>query len=451
MNVSEIECRLQDIGEKAESRTSCAQQVLERLSESVDANPSSSGETHVGKDRSFGHYLPGLVATAAVALVMIGAFWFWQPAPASASLSFIQVQKSIKDFKTLVLKMEGQSEMEATVWVLNSGAYRLEFRNGLSRVYDPASKQTLHLDPEKKQYSISTEPSLEVLNLLDEIQKAKESAVKELGKRKFDGKQLVGYLIEKDSGLEHNTGTELWCDPESGCPVFMTESAIKKEGDKEDAGKGLPQLKVGFQFDQPVAASLTSIEPPKGYSRIGEPLAGEKVADDAVLILYPGQGISNIKFGDRREKVIEKFGIPSHTQFHYSNEDRSFASPFPLKGKSAKSSEATYIGQGLSFGFGPDERLRRIVVEATMEGIRGFEGKTVDGIRIGDSFKTIKKIYGKPESLGGTADSPAALRYRAKGMYIALKDNAITYIIFKEPKAPESSEEKSSNASDDKN
>jgi hypothetical protein len=207
-------------------------------------------ETRLPAPRRF---MLGRWAAAAAAGLMAVVLGLLLPT-AGPSVAFAEVQRHFQVFRTLSFvletRMHGQTIQESHVYVNEAGDVRTDVGKDLTVLVSASRKEVLmlaHGPRTAMKFPIDAAANAEdPLAWLEEI-RAYQSAARSLGTQVVDGRTVHGWELEIQ-GMQ----SELWAD-ENGLPLWMQ---MNQQG---------MELRMQFTFDQPLAASLFSLDLPRGY------------------------------------------------------------------------------------------------------------------------------------------------------------------------------------------
>ncbi|MFN0055051.1 MAG: hypothetical protein ACKV0T_23000 [Planctomycetales bacterium] len=219
-------------------------------------------------------------------------------------------------------------------------------------------------------------------------------------------------VVKIAPNAEWKIDAEVWSDPKNGLPVRLTFRAA-------DAGAVLVDR---IEFDPMLDDSLFNMAIPPDYVVAGitpdQLRAALSAEEGARLIMKPGVGVGEVKFGMTRDQIVGILGEPEFTLHKvYLN----------------------YPSMGLQFVLqGPEgnETLGLIIAnpwDAASLTRRDFPGETSKGIRIGSSVQQVHDAYGKPDPAhpGDKAppDGPHIARYGKQSLMFGFVDGKVAQIV----------------------
>jgi hypothetical protein len=244
-----------------------------------------------------------------------------------------------------------------------------------------------------------------------------DHATKSLGEKVINGRRLTGFTgmsrIPQEVGPIKPEHFNVWVDPNSKLPVRIESLSVPKPGEPEMVNDILDDLR----FDVPLDDSLFSMKPPAGYTFQDyggptreqlQPPATTREAES--LLLTPGVGVGDVKFGATSKQIIAAFGKPETTA---------------LQGMSL-----AYPSRGMGFLVHPKAGLQNISVYAAsgvLWNAHDFPGQTSQGIRMGSTRAEVEKAYGPPDTAVGN-DVQSHLSYNKLGLAINFINGKVTFI-----------------------
>jgi hypothetical protein len=199
----------------------------------------------------------------------------------------------------------------------------------------------------------------------------------------------------------------LWIDPATNLPL-----------EAEGTQNGKPFHVTNFQWDQPLDDKLFAMDIPEGYNiqdmggipadRLQHPPTTQEAAK---LILKPGIGIGDLKFGDDAATVLQFLGKPEKISNNLSWE---------------------YPSKGLYLTVNPKQGL--LIIMATSKqayplfNVNDFPGKLDNGLTLGASRDDIEKAFGKPDRTDNAGANAVAIYYDRQYIWFQLQENKVTQI-----------------------
>lgn len=377
-------------------------------------------------------------AMVVISILVVGVVvWMRAGVPATA-LAFAKVQEAVRNVKTAVVAVENRDYPHRDHRLLlrrDPQSARTEWANGLVWIRDGREGKMLVLNPQAKTavYVPSSLGDDSTAEMLDNIARIEEEAVRPLGRRELDGRTLVGFVIDVQGDMEGKMKAHVWVDPDSRLPVRVESKPIDpKDWEAALVGNVVMQLSV----NEPLDASLFSVTPPEGYTLsdhhsgvVYMPVPpGPGDAELASPTVTFGRGIGKARFGMSADEVIEVLGRPEQAMAYGSfSPEKERALEQAYKEASAKGLDGVelnkllsevqrpfrdeklqregmllkYQGRGFELHVCDTEGLKLVDCHAPPQLTRGFTGRTSRGIGMGATREQIEEAYGKPEHVSG--------------------------------------------------
>jgi outer membrane lipoprotein-sorting protein len=244
------------------------------------------------------------------------------------------------------------------------------------------------------------------------------SSVERVGEKVFDGRRLTGFA----SAFGRAGGTvTVWVDPVTKLPVRVVFGS-------DGTGGTAHQEFEDVRFDVPLDDALFDTTPPKGFyvQDMGglredqiRPIVTTQEANR--LVLHPGQGIADVRFGTTRQQIVQSLGEPE----------------FAADDHRAGFKRLEYPSRGMTLYLGLEGSLRRIeVYDAARRGVNGhaFPGKTESGIGIGSTAQAFHAAHGPPDRDGREqTDLHAFEIYHRLGLHVSIDQGRITSMTLTAP------------------
>lgn len=426
--------QIERLGRVLSDRPRLASRVLQQIEQQCEPerDHSKARETLL-PSRSMLRWVAGGLSSIAAGLLF--AFWIFN---GSESLAFAQVQAALREIKTAIIESQFPDNPNVNHRVLVSfghDLFRMETKNGVVVIQSREGK-TLTLNTKLRIAQMTPGAGfglegeeLSPRDLLVNLQNVQKNAVTSLGKKSFDGQELVGF--EVPSGYQSRR--YIWVDPESHLPV--REEVTPLEGNKPAGEKSIqtgrqPRSVVTYQFNVELSDALFSLDLLEGYKLVdsadfqmpGMELPNRPADFNASnYVITPGQGIGAVRFGMTKQQVIAVLGRPdSAEQFGgFTAEQQKAMDEIERKAKdenwdmyrvnresarimrSVKSFERA--GEGLfyrSLGFWVSVRDDTGVQGFTCSYQTGvfqmFGGMTDRRISMNSTLADVKRVYGEP-------------------------------------------------------
>ena len=319
------QAQFEHLGKVLSERPRLASRVLQQIEQRRDrltATPSGQ----VALRRSCGNLRWTAAGLSTLAAGLLVAFWIFS---GSESLAFAQVQAALLEIKTVIIERRSPDTPKLNHRVLVSAKhdlFRLETENDVVVIQSREGKKlTLNTKLRIAQVTPGAGFGLEgedqsPQDLLLSLQNVQTAAVKSLGTKTFDGRELVGF--ELPAGYEARR--IVWVDPNTHLPV--REEISPQEQSSADAPMTEVRLRrtdVKYQFDVEISDDLFSLEMPDGYQLVqGEnfEMPGMELpdrpagADASNYVITPGQGIGRLHFGMTKQEVVAVLGEPDSVE-----------------------------------------------------------------------------------------------------------------------------------------
>lgn len=184
----------------------------------------------------------------------------------------------------------------------------------------------------------------------------------------------------------------LWTDPKTKLPVRLKIAPVH-----DPAGDSTIVLEQ-FEFDVPLDDALFDMTIPAGYKLVGVPL--EKLRTPTPeevkkLVIKPGVGIGDVKFGMARDQIVEVLGEPDSTLHGMYLNYASLGLQLVLVGR-----EPDKLGLIIANPMDFDALARN-----------DFPGRTDQGIRIGSTREEVIAAYGQPDTPDDAGYSELELQF----------------------------------------
>ena len=369
--------------------------------------------------------LPVVAAALAIAIGSGIVLLNW-PSGQGGSVAFAEVQKAIGSsvsVKSHLIRFTGDDPPTVTtaMW-LGPDRLRVELPGGDVIVEDLRRQETMsvsHRDRTAviKPLYVSTNYSSAKADFLHKLRDLPGQATRKLGERMVDGRKAIDFSVKLDGGESKVT-----VDASTKLPIQIEVSYPPRLG-----GKSIREVTVNFVFDAILDESLFRIVPPVGYTLVRHTRGDPNPQDASSLVVSPETGIGPARFGMNRDDVVRALGEPNWSKEHrYANN----LQPQPeLRGNDA--GKGKYVVTELGY----DSRGFRLTVnnrtglhsihcfnQASMgPSVRGFPGKTREGIELGASPDDVKKAYGEPEAKMGPDD----YWYAKRGWQFTFRDGKL--------------------------
>jgi len=409
-------------------------------------------------------------------VVLALAFFLWlRPTGPGMGVAFADVQEALRQVKTAVVVRElpNAPYFNSRLLLLrDSRLFRIEYSNGMVEVMDCKEAKLLIINPDKKSAWLVPGSAWEgsPAESLDRMANMKQEFTVPLGERRFGGRTLVGFELEPQTPLERQglMRGQVWVDPKTRLPVRGESIPV----DSDDLRMTRWHTIRTFAFDEVLAPSLFSLEPPEGFAFSVEPeikpgmmeLGGPPAPKDPELAsptIIPGVGIGKARFGMDVEQVMEALGkpdetsdfgpdIPAEADEQYARALREAEKEKDVFKRARMRSEASnsldkqlkdweyetvgailiYDSRGFEVVVHHEEGFRSLLCLAGRMTARDFTGKTDKGIGIGSTREQIEKAYGEPYD--ATEDPPHTIdmRYLSPRMFFRFVDGRVVLMDF---------------------
>ena len=343
---------------------------------------------------------------AASLLLIIGAA-SWFISRGGGEIAFADVMQQVnqtKSFQATIIQTGDGREPRQSARLSDKGSRgRIDTDDGLIIIDDDKTADIITLDTKAHVACRSTEPNSANLDLYAELRQIASQIPKSIGKKDFNGQSLNGFSGTITLMGKKGVSATVWVDPQSKLPARI-EVSLKQDG---------PPMTVinNLKFDVPLDDSMFDMAVPQGYelrttlpARASRPMPRHTTSGPATaitveiplppttgpapttqelekLVLKPGIGIGELKFGATREQIVRTLGQPQGAI------------------RSATWEELLYASAGIMLEIDDRLGLQAIVADgpspAPPPTFRPFGGSTDKGVRIGSTRAVIEAAYGK--------------------------------------------------------
>jgi outer membrane lipoprotein-sorting protein len=306
--------------------------------------------------------------------------------PSQAAPTFAEVQEKVQSARTIrFMRNPGlDGSKKSLVYMQVPGLVRVENPDGTFFIRDNENHQSLAVDPKGQRAVLTLGLADEngFLNFFNMIRDAAHDVIENLPEQIIDGKKAIGYRVHMGVGQDKKKEACVWVDPKTKLPVRI------EMNNKDMTGREVLQyVWSDFVFDAPLDAALFRTTPPEGYVVVTRGLATPlpappTEADKRAPLIIPGVGIGSARFGMSKEEITKVLGPPDY---------------LPPEGKG---NQLEYLSRGFGLNVDPLRGLVRIdcVTRKAVElKVNDFQGKTKEGIAMGDNEKKIVAAYGEPD------------------------------------------------------
>jgi outer membrane lipoprotein-sorting protein len=372
--------------------------------------------------------IPMLARIAAGVVVAVGGsiLLFGWIKSSGAAPTFAEVQEKVQATRTVKLTqtttMPDGSTEKSRIFVQAPGLLRAEGDDGSYAIIDSVKHQSLAVNPKEKKATLLLGMSDKIGpgNFYEMIRNMAKDVVENLPEKTIGSKKAVGYRVRVEFGDEKKEAN-VWVDADTKLPVRVELS------EKDKTGRGIATVISDFVFDAPMNPTLFRMTPPEGYqvTTLGSatPLpAAPTDADQRAPLVSPGVGIGPVRFGMSKEEVIKAIGQPDS---------------IPPEGKGI---ELRYASRGFSLNVTPSRGLVMIFCytqKTTFWKTNDFQGKTKEGIVMGDSEKKIVATYGKPNSREEREGGTIYLQYSEPSIHFTLFGDKLVQYMLQMTRPPE--------------
>ncbi len=469
MNGENWRNNLDDLGRALSERPPIRDRVMQQLETEIAG---SSIQPANRRSRWYKSAPRALALSASAAILMLAVFVV---SGLPSSPAFARVQDALRKIKTAVITRKfPESELSQRLLVSRRhDLYRVEWSNDAVLIQSRTGR-TLCLNTRDKLASTIAGggfglegESLAPGDFLDGLEDVEAKAVHSLGKKRVDGRELLGFELPADRG----TIRRVWVDPDTYLPVLEKQDLETPLETIRSAGSVMPRplrSTASYEFNAELSDELFSLEPPAGYKLVdvsdfvwpGHELA--ETPDDidpANYVLFPGQGIGSAHFGMSKAEVIDALGRPDEVTLlgDASASEKEARRQIEQKAKEenwdrfrlqrelerqhrmrqpyiASSDVLRYYSLGFHVIVRRDTGLQEIMCWPKSSAYREFIGKTDLGISMASLPPDVRRVYGEAtETVEG--ESGLSLYYGRLNFGFSFDENgAMQTMRFSRPK-----------------
>ena len=367
-----------------------------------------------------------VVAVALAIVVGSGIIVLNSPSGQGGSVAFAEVQKAIfssGSIKFHLIRFTGDDPPTVTtaMW-LGPDRLRVELPNGDIIVEDLRGRERMSVSHRDRTAVIeplyvSIDYSSAKADFLQKLRNVPGQATRKLDDRMVDGRKVIDFSVKLDGD-----DSKVTVDASTKLPIQIEVSYPSRLG-----GKSIREVTIDFLFDAILDESLFGIVPPAGYTVVRHTRGETNPEDGSSFVVSPETGIGPARFGMNRDDVVRALGEPNWRKEHrYAN---------ILKSQPDTRIEDAGEGKYVVTELGYDSRGFRLTVNnrsgldsihcfnQTSMGpsVRGFRGRTREGIELGASPDDVMKAYGDPEAKVG----PDNYWYGKRGWQFLFRDGKL--------------------------
>jgi len=344
----------------------------------------------------------------------------------AGAAAFAEMQEAIGSAGSVrfyLLRSVGAGDPSVTAFMrLGRDRWRQELPGGDFIVEDLKAQERMHVSHRNRTAVIeplyvSNDYSRAQADSLRKLRDLPGLSAKKIGERVVDGRKAIDFEVNLDGDPSKVT-----VDAATKLPIQIEVSRPSQPG--HDV---IREVTKDFVFDASLDESLFRVVPPVGYAIVRH-TRGEPSPDDAsVLVISPESGIGPVKFGMSADDVIRALGEPSWRKEHRYADNLQ---PRPeLESKDSGSAkyvmtELAYDARGFRLAVGNPGGLHSIHCfnQTSMgPGVRDFQGKTREGIKLGATPNDVVKAYGEPDAKMG----PTNYWYAKRGWQFSFRDGKL--------------------------
>ena len=323
------QAQFEKLGQTLSERPRLASRVLHQIREQTEKQAGRRTEeepvTLYRGHRNLRWVAAGL---STVATILLSVFWILGD---SGNVAFAQVQAALREIKTVVIEHQYPDAPSLDHQVLVSSGHDLFRREIGDAVVVIQSREgrrlTLNTKLQMAQVTAGAGFGLEgedqsPQELLFSLQDVQTNAVKSLGKKDFDGRELAGF--ELPSGYQARR--YIWVDPESGMPVREEITPVNQDRPTDNRvvpTRRLRKCVVRYQFNVDLSDNLFSFDLPEGYKLVDNDefqMPGFELPSrpanfhSSDYVIVPSEGVGMVRFGMTKSEVIAVWGEPDSAE-----------------------------------------------------------------------------------------------------------------------------------------
>ena len=351
------------------------------------------------------------IATIAVGFLATLGLLFWRNAVA-VDLSPIQAALERVERCTLRMTNREQPHLDFTSYIEKDGRIRIDYKLGLTQIYDPLSKLGVAFDSDSKtSWSWKPNATSSAWSIVERCLKASSDSAQSLGTQRHGNETLVGLLVKRP------IRSRVWVEAESRLPRKIEQLDAYNR----------PEMVIDLEYPD-VEGEHFRLDIPQGYAIVDKGMdfpEPKGVSHGAVLdwSISSSSGFGPIAFGDPLTKVEELLGKPTEKLFLSGTTASYRRSEY----KAIDSAHAIYTSIGITLLFDSAERFVGTQLErkSPYSGFKPYTKPVDKGIKLGDAIERVKVLYGDPERTRGPANDPFAIVYSSQGVSFGIQNNHV--------------------------
>ncbi|HOF18365.1 MAG TPA: hypothetical protein PK082_05605 [Phycisphaerae bacterium] len=205
-------------------------------------------------------------AAAALAMIVTAFWWLLEGNVPTASADFSEMIRHVRQAETvaynLILRMPGQAEQKAEVFMARAGRVRIAWPDGTVQLYDASRDKMLTVSPRTRKAVLRSLPVLSnpYAEPLEKLRALKDTSGQFEGKQLLTDNELDVYQV--DEGEEF---VRIWVDPRQDLPVRV-EIHMPPDNPQENGNTEAVIVMKNIRWNPMLPDTLFRLEAPPGYT-----------------------------------------------------------------------------------------------------------------------------------------------------------------------------------------
>ncbi len=316
---------------------------------------------------------------------------------------------------TLRITNREQPHLDLTSYIEKDGRIRIDYKLGLTQIYDPLSKLGVAFDSDSKTtWSWKPNAQSSAWSIVERILKSSSDSAQRIGTKRHGNETLVGLLVKRP------IHSRVWVEAESRLPRKIEQLDAYSR----------PEMVIDLEYPD-VEGEHFRLEIPLGYAIVDKGMdfrVSKGVSDRSVLdwSISSSSGFGPIVFGDPLTKIEELLGKPTEKLFFSGTTVSQRRSEY----EKIDRAHAIYTSIGITLLFDSAERFvgTQLERESSFPGFKPYTKPVDKGIKLGDTIERVKVLYGAPERTRGPANYPFSILYPSQGVAFGIENAQVQFM-----------------------